>query len=71
MADSPVFKALIIAVFVMILVALATAGFNLFKRGERDDTTAVKALTARVALSFGLIIVLAVLYALGIIEPNG
>lgn len=73
MADSPIIKTIIIAVFIMILVALATAGFNLFRRGssdERDDNATVKALTVRVGLSFGLIIVIGVLYALGIIEPN-
>lgn len=72
MADSPFVKALIIAMFVMILASLATAAFNLFRRDRRQESTAtVKALTIRVALSFALIIVLGVLYALGVIEPNG
>ena len=72
MADSPLIKAFIIAIFVMILASLATAAFNLFRRGRRQESMAtVKALTVRVALSFGLVIVLGVLYALGIIQPNG
>ncbi|MEQ8232128.1 MAG: DUF2909 domain-containing protein [Gammaproteobacteria bacterium] len=72
MADSPLIKVIVIAIFVMILASLATAAFNLFRRDRCQESTAtVKALTVRVALSFALVIVLGVLYALGIIEPNG
>ncbi|MGE0485075.1 MAG: DUF2909 domain-containing protein [Gammaproteobacteria bacterium] len=71
MADSPFIKAFIIGVFVMILLALGTAGFRVFRKDGNDDGTAtVKALTLRVALSFGLVIVIGVLYLLGVIEPN-
>ena len=71
MTTSPIVKTFIIAVFVMILASLATAFFSLFKGRDRDGTTAVKALTVRVALSIGLVIVLGILYALGMISPNG
>lgn len=70
MTDTPFIKAFIIAVFVLILIALGTAGRSLFRRGTEDSTATVKALTVRVALSFALIIALGVLYALGVIEPN-
>jgi hypothetical protein len=71
MADSPYIKAFIIGVFVMILLALGTAGFRVFRKDGSDDSAAtVRALTVRVALSFGLVIVIGVLYLLGIIEPN-
>ena len=72
MADTPLLKALVIAVFVMILLALASAARSLFRKGgDADGTATVKALTIRVALSFGLVALLAVLYALDIIQPNG
>jgi len=71
MADTPYIKALIVALFVLILVALGSAARSLFRKGRDADSAAtVKALTVRVALSFGLVLLLAVLYALGIIEPN-
>lgn len=71
MTDTPFIKAFIIAVFVLILVALGSAARSLFRRGDENSTATVKALTVRVALSFALIITLGVLYALGVIEPNG
>jgi len=72
MTDMSFIKIFIVAIFVLILIALGSAARNLFRRGgDRDGTATVKALTVRVALSFGLFIALAVLYAFGIIEPNG
>ena len=65
MTTSPVVKAFIIVVFVMILASLGTAFFSLFRGRDRDSTTAVKALTLRVALSIGLVVALGILYALG------
>lgn len=70
MADFPFLKTFIVVIFVMILIALASAGRSLFRRNDPEGTATVKALTVRVALSFGLIIVLGVLYVLGVIEPN-
>ena len=72
MADLPIAKIFIIFVFVLILGSLASAGWSLFRRGgDQEETTTVKALTVRVGLSIGLVIVILILSALGIISPNG
>ena len=71
MTESPLVKSVIIGIFVMILLSLATAFFSLFRRRKDvDDNATVKALTVRVGLSIGLIIVIFVLSQLGIIAPN-
>lgn len=71
MTTSPIVKSVIIAVFVMILVALGTAFVSLFRRrGDDDGRTTVKALTVRVGLSIGLVVTIIILNALGIISPN-
>lgn len=71
MTTSPIVKSVIIAVFIMILVALGSAFVSLFRRRAGDDGKAtVKALTVRVALSIGLVVTIIVLNALGIISPN-
>ena len=69
MTESPIIKYFIIAVFVMILAALGSAFLSLFR--GRDSAATVKALTVRVALSIGLIVLIFVLNALGVISPNG
>lgn len=73
MSEAPLVKAVVIAVFIMILLALGTAFLKLFrkKRDEADREGMVKALTLRVALSIGLVALIALLNALGIITPNG
>ena len=71
MTESPIVKSVIIGIFVMILVALGSAFMSLFRRRAGDDGKAtVKALTVRVGLSIGLVIVIVILNALGIISPN-
>lgn len=71
MTESPIVKSVIIGIFVMILVALGSAFMSLFRRRADDDGKAtVKALTVRVGLSIGLVIVIVILNALGIISPN-
>ena len=71
MTTSPIVKSVIIAIFVMILVALGTAFVSLFRRRRDDDgRTTVKALTVRVGLSIGLVVTIIILNALGIISPN-
>jgi peptidoglycan biosynthesis protein MviN/MurJ (putative lipid II flippase) len=71
MTTSPIVKAAIIGIFVMILVALGTAFVSLFRRRKDDDgRTTVKALTVRVGLSIGLLVALIILNALGVISPN-
>lgn len=71
MADSAFAKSIIVVLFVLILASLATAFFNLFRGRDSDETATVKALTVRVVLSITLISIIAILYALGIITPNG
>ena len=71
MTTSPIVKAAMIGIFIMILVALGTAFISLFRRRKDDDgRTTVKALTVRVGLSIGLVVTIIVLNALGIISPN-
>ena len=71
MTTSPLVKAVIIGIFVMILVALGTAFVSLFRRRQDDDgKTTVQALTIRVGLSIGLVLVIIILNALGMISPN-
>lgn len=71
MTTSPLVKAVIIGMFVMILVALGTAFVSLFRRRQGDHGKAtVQALTIRVGLSIALVLVIIILNALGIISPN-
>ena len=71
MTESPLVKSVIIGMFIMILLALGSAFMSLFKRGAEDDGKAtVKALTVRVGLSIGLVIIIMILNALGVISPN-
>jgi len=71
MADTFLIKCIIVGAFLLILVALGAAGLNLFRGKNPKGTSTVKALTVRVALSFGLIIMLLILNHLGLIAPNG
>lgn len=64
-------KLFIVAVFVLILVALGSAFMSLFRGRDAEGTATVKALTVRVALSVGLLVVIVVMSALGLISPNG
>ncbi len=70
MESHPIIKFIVVALLIMIIGALGSAFFSLF-RGRDSGTSGVKALTVRVALSITLFIFLMVLYALGIIEPRG
>ncbi|MBT4206429.1 MAG: DUF2909 family protein [Gammaproteobacteria bacterium] len=70
MADTFLIKCIIVGAFLLILVALGAAGLNLFGGKDPKGTSTVKALTVRVALSFGLIIMLLILNHLGLIAPN-
>lgn len=71
MTESPIVKTFIVAVFIMVVASLGSAFISLFKGSGRDSTATVKALTIRVALSIGLVLVIITLNALGIIAPNG
>lgn len=66
----PFIKFVIIAMLVMIVVALGSAFFSLF-RGRNAGTATVKALTVRVGLSIALFVLLMILAALGYIKPHG
>ncbi len=70
MSGAVLFKALIILLLLVILVALSSGMFFLVKdRGESDR--AVKSLTVRIVLSVVLFLLLFVGLATGLIEPHG
>ena len=63
-------KAVVVAIFIGVLASLASALLHLVKdRGQSDRT--VKALTMRVGISIGLLCLLVLLWALGLIQPHG
>ena len=63
-------KLVVVAIFIGVLASLASALLYLVKdRGQSER--AVKALTMRVGISIGLLCLLVVLWALGLIEPHG
>ena len=70
MSEIPLVKYIIIGIFIMILVSLGTAFVSMMRGKDRSSTSTVRALTVRVGLSIGLVIMIIVLNALGIIEPN-
>ena len=63
-------KAVVVAIFIGVLASLASALFYLVKDRGRSDRT-VRALTIRVGISIGLLCLLVVLWALGLIQPHG
>lgn len=63
-------KVLILIVLGLIVVALGTALYNLF-RGRDGARNTVQALTVRVVLSFGLFLLLLIAGLLGYIRPHG
>lgn len=65
------FKSLIIVIFILILLSLGSAFLTLFRGKDPSSNATVKALTVRVALSVGLVVMIIVLNALGLITPNG
>lgn len=64
------FKTIIIALLGIILLSLSTALFSMIKDKGQSDRT-VKALTVRIALSIGLILLLAIGAQFGLIQPHG
>jgi cytochrome bd-type quinol oxidase subunit 2 len=65
-----IFKALVILLLLVILVALSSGMFFLVKdKGESDRT--VKSLTVRIVLSVALFLLLFIGFATGLIEPHG
>ena len=71
MSELPIVKPIIIGVFFLIVIALGSAGFSLFKKDSNQGTSTVKALTIRVTLSVMLLLAIIGLYQFGLISPNG
>ena len=63
-------KVLIVLVFLAILASLAYGMFSLIRDNGQSRRT-VKALTWRISLCLGLVILLIVGYAAGIVKPHG
>ena len=63
-------KVIVVAVFIGVLASLASALIFLVKDRGRSDRT-VRALTTRVGISIGLLCLLVLLWALGLIQPHG
>jgi hypothetical protein len=66
----PLYKILVIAVFIGILAALGSALYQLSRKGG-DSKKMIRALAIRVGLSIGLFLLLMILWYFGIITPHG
>lgn len=64
-----IFKVIVVLIFVVIAYCLISGLFYLF-RAKSNSTQMAKALTWRIALSFGLFALLMVAYLLGWIHPH-
>lgn len=64
-------KLLVILVFLGILFALGSAFFSMTRGTGKDSKSTVRALTWRIALSFGLFLFLILAYKMGWIQPHG
>ncbi len=62
-------KIIIVSILLVILASMGMALFSLVKDKGQSDRT-VKALTVRIALSIGLLIILMIGYKLGLIAPH-
>ena len=65
-----VFKYLVVAMLLLILVSLAKALFHLTSSKPDDGTKMVKALAWRIGLSVALFVLLIVAYTQGWIDPR-
>lgn len=65
-----VFKYLVVAMLVLILISLAKALFHLTRSKSEDGAAMVKALAWRIALSVALFVLLIVAYYNGWIDPQ-
>jgi hypothetical protein len=65
-----VFKYLVVAMLVLILISLAKALFHLTSSKSEHGTAMVKALAWRIALSVALFVLLIVAYYNGWIDPQ-
>jgi len=65
-----IFKYVVIAMLVLILISLGKALYHLTSSKAGDDTKMVKALAWRIGLSVALFVLLIVAYYSGWIEPQ-
>lgn len=63
-------KILIVLTLVIIIVSLGSALYHLLMDKDRTEKT-VRALSLRIALSFGLFVLLLIAFASGFIQPHG
>jgi hypothetical protein len=66
----PIFRILVIAVFVGILVSLGSALYQLTRPGG-DSKKMVRSLAIRVGLSVALFLLLMIAWYAGLIQPHG
>jgi hypothetical protein len=66
----PIFRILVIAVFVGILVSLVSALYQLTRPGG-DSKKMVRSLAIRVGLSVALFLLLMIAWYAGLIQPHG
>ena len=66
----PLYKLLVIAVFIGILVSLGSALYQLTRQGG-DSRKMVRALAIRVGLSLALFLLLMIAWYAGLIAPHG
>ena len=66
----PLYKILVIAVFIGILAALGSALYQLSRKGG-DSKKMIRALAIRVGLSIAMFLLLMMLWYFGIISPHG
>lgn len=64
------FKIIIVSVLLFIIFSLGVALFAFVKK-DRDSDKMIKALTFRIALSIGLLILIMIGAQLGLISPHG
>ena len=62
-------KIIIVGMLILVIFSLFTALYTLVKDKGQSDRT-VRALTMRVALSIGLIVLVYISYKAGLIQPN-
>jgi Flp pilus assembly protein protease CpaA len=66
----PLFRVLVIAVFIGILASLGFALYQLTRSGG-DSKKMIRALAIRVGLSFALFLMLMIAWYAGLIQPHG
>ena len=66
----PIFRVLVIAVFIGILASLGSALYQLTRSGG-DSKRMIRALAIRVGLSFALFLLLMIAWYAGWIQPHG